>query len=135
MKHRAANTISRHLTGDPIKMPLHDEVSLVQSFPLYSYPIKAVIWHRVQHATSSDNHMFALLSTIEYNFPDSCQDLPQRLQEFFQFDENLATLDGVVLYKDQVIILPSFCPEVLSALHSIHQGVISINLRAEASTF
>ncbi|GFS27730.1 hypothetical protein ElyMa_005298500 [Elysia marginata] len=132
MKHCAADTISRHPTGDPIKMPLEDDVALVQSFPLHSNPIQAVTWDRVRHATSSDEHMFALLSTIENGFPDSRQDLPKPLQAFFQFGENLSTLDGVVLYKDRVVIPPSLRPEVLSALHSAHQGV---NLRAEASVF
>ncbi|GFR65746.1 transcription factor IIIB 90 kDa subunit [Elysia marginata] len=55
--------------------------------------------------------MFALLSSIENGFTDSRQDLPQRLQELFQLSEHLSTLDGVVFYKDGIVIPPSLRPE------------------------
>ncbi|GFS17513.1 polyprotein of retroviral origin [Elysia marginata] len=86
-------------------------------------------------ATSSDKHMFALLSNFENGFLDSRQDLPQPLQEFFQLGKHLSTLDGVVLSKDRVVIPPSLHPKVLSVLHSVHQGVTYMNLGAEASIF
>ena len=49
--------------------------------------------------------------------------------------EDLFTFDGVILYKERVVIPPSLRPEVLSALHAAHQGVTSMNLRAETSVF
>ncbi|KAK3771727.1 hypothetical protein RRG08_035782 [Elysia crispata] len=164
IKHRAADTISRYPTGDPVKMPLNDDVASIQSFPclfpdslegirspapptesvddnsfsaymLQSTLIQAVNWDRVRHATSSDENMFLLLSIIENSFPDSRRDLPPLLQDFFQFREDLFTFDGVILYKERVVIPPSLRPEVLSALHAAHQGVTSMNLRAETSVF
>ena len=45
------------------------------------------------------------------------------------------TVDGVVIYKDRVVIPPSLRNEVLLALHAAHQGVTSMTSRAEASVF
>ncbi|KAK3788810.1 hypothetical protein RRG08_029257 [Elysia crispata] len=164
IKHRAADTISRYPTGDPVKKPLNDDVASIQSPPCLfpdslegirspapptesvddnsfsafmpqSTPIQAVTWDRVRHAASSDENMFLLLSIIENGSPDSRRDLPPLLQDFFQFREDLFTFDGVILYKERVVIPPSLRPEVLSALHAAHQGVISMNLRAETSVF
>ena len=162
MKHRAADTVSRHPTGKPVKMPLKDDVASIRSLPclfpdslecirslappasdddscsafsLHANPIQAVTWDRVRHATSSDESMFLLLSIIDEGFPDNRQDLPPSLHEYFQFRKDLFTLDGVILYKERVVIPPSLCPEVLSAIHAAHQGVTSMNLRADASVF
>ena len=164
IKHRAADTISRYPTGDPVKMPLNDDVASIQSFPclfpdslegirspapptesvddnsfsaymLQSTLIQAVNWDRVRHATSSDENMFLLLSIIENSFPDSRRDFPHYCRIFFQFREDLFTFDGVILYKERVIIPPSLRPEVLSVLHAAHQGVTCMNLRAETSVF
>ena len=164
IKHRAADTISRHPTGDPVKLTLKDDVASLHSppclfpdslvgirspapamesvdensfsaFTLHSTPIHAVTWDRVRQATSSDENMFLLSSIINNGFPNRRQDLPPSLQEFFQFRDDLFTFDGVILYKERVVIPPSLRSEVLSALHSAHQGVTSMNLRAEASVF
>lgn len=164
IKHCAADTISRHPTGDPVKMPLTDDVASLHSSPclfpssldgircpapqielvddtsfsaftLHSAPIQSVTWDRVRDATSSDENMFLLSSIIDNGFPDNRQDLPPSLRDFFQFREDLFTLDGVILYKERVVIPPSLRPEVLAALHAAHQGVTSMNLRAEASVF
>ena len=85
IKHRAADTISRYPTGDPVKMPLNDDVASIQSSPclfpdslegirspapttesvddksfsafmLQSTLIRAVTWDRVRHATSSEEN-------------------------------------------------------------------------------
>ena len=63
---------------------------------------------------------------------------PPQLREYFQFREHLYTIDGVILYKDRIIIPPSLREEVLSALHAAHQGVTyctSMISRAESSVF
>lgn len=48
-----------------------------------------------------------LVSIIEPGLPDSRLELPTELHEYFQFRERLYTVDGVVLYKDRVVIPPT----------------------------
>lgn len=95
----------------------------------------AITWENVKLATTSDPAMNKLVSIIESGFPGSRHELPQELQVYFQFREHLYTLDGVALYNDRVIIPPSLREDILTTLHSAHQGVTSMNARAEASIF
>jgi hypothetical protein len=60
---------------------------------------------------------------------------PPQLREYFQFREHLYTIDGVILYKDRIIIPPSLREEAVSALHAAHHGVTSMISRAESSVF
>ena len=95
----------------------------------------AITWEKVKLATTSDPTMHKLISLIESGFPSSRHELPQELQEYFQFREHLYTVDGVGLYKDCVIIPPLLREDILTSLHSAHQGVTSMIARAVASIF
>jgi hypothetical protein len=97
--------------------------------------IKAVTWNRVKLETASDTSMNQLLSIIEDGMPDHSHELPPQLREYHQFRDDLYTVDGVVLYKDRVVVPPSLRQETLSSLHAAHQGVTSMMARAEASVF
>ena len=57
------------------------------------------------------------------------------LQEFHKLKDGLFTTDGVVMFKDCVVIPSSLWNEILQFLHSAHQGVSSMLARAEASVF
>jgi hypothetical protein len=95
----------------------------------------AVTWDRIREATTSDPVMFSLLETIEDGMPDSQMLLPPQLREYFTFREHLSTADGVVLYKDRILVPPALRDEVLTALHAAHQGVTSMSARASMSVF
>ncbi|CAB3996762.1 Hypothetical predicted protein [Paramuricea clavata] len=90
----------------------------------------AVTWDNVKLATTSDSAMRMLASIIESGFPDLCHELPRELHEYFQFRENLYTVDGVILYNDRVVIAPLLRENILATLHSVHQGVTSMIARA-----
>ena len=153
IRHRAADCISCYPTGEPEKLFLEDDVAalhtdkfeLMNSPGLISKPrtpsvtlpsvevhviasasstldmlsLRSVTWERVRTATASDDDMQALVTIIEA----------------YQFRDDLHTIDGVILYKDRIIIPPSLQEEVLASLHSAHQGVTSMISRAESSIF
>ena len=96
---------------------------------------EAVTWQRLREATTGDLLMQNLIETIEDGFPSSKKDMIPQLQDYYQFRESLLTVDGVILYKDRLLIPPSLQQEVLSALHAAHQGVTAMNFRAETSVF
>ena len=160
VKHRAADTVSRHPTGDnqPAKMHLTDDVShirhsflagirctdvpedliqdpiqLVAASSLTSLP--SITWDKVRTSTSSDENMIKLIDIIESGMPDSRHELPDSLQEYHQFRNDLYTVDGVVVYKDRIIIPPPLRQDCLTALHAAHQSVSSMIARAESSVF
>ena len=97
--------------------------------------LRAVTWERVRLATASDPDMHALVSIIETGMPEKKLDLPAPLREYHRHRNELHTVDGVVLYSSRVVIPPSLRSEVISSLHSAHQGVTSMLARAEDSVF
>ena len=95
----------------------------------------AVTWERVKLATTSNGDMTRLIDIIESGFPKSRHELPTTLQEYYQFREQLYTVDGVILYKNRIVIPPSLRQHVMTVLHSAHQGVTSMTARAESTVF
>ena len=74
--------------------------------------------------------MQALLGTIETGMPEFRHELPPPLREYFQLRDELSTVDGVILYKDRLVIPPSLREEVLAHIHAANQGVTSMTARA-----
>ena len=97
--------------------------------------LKSVTWDQVQLATNSDEDMATLLSLIESDTPKFCHQLPPQLQEYHQFREHLSSIDGVITYKDRVLIPPSLRKDVLLALHSADSGITSMVVHTESSVF
>ena len=97
--------------------------------------MQAVTWDRVQEATTSDPVMLELLETIEDGIPNCRSQLPPLLWQYHNFREELSTTDGVILYKDRIVIHPALRNEVVSVLHSAHQGITSMTARASMSVF
>jgi hypothetical protein len=164
-KNLATDAVSRHPTGDPEHLSLPDDVHTTLSDDNATMgdvlngvrtvteecatmdinitiaaahaldDLQAVTWDRVREATTSDPIMLELLETIEDGMPDSKMLLPPSLREYFSFREHLSTTDGVILYKDRIMVPPALRDEVLRALHSAHQGVSSMTARADTSVF
>ena len=163
VKNKATDCLSRHPTGKPDKMVLSDDIAcmpdIIHASALMGglriidetepsqddagmlaalpslHALQSVTWEWVRTATSSDPYMQTLLEMIESGIPENRQDVPEPLREYFPFREQLHTSDGVVLYKDRVVIPPTLRHEVLESLHSAHQGVTAMTARAESSIF
>ena len=113
-----------------------DHESSLQQFTVAAInSLQSVTWTRVRLATASNDDMNQLLSIIESGMPNSRHQLPPNLQEYFQFRAHLSTIDGVITYKDRIVIPPCLRDTILSASHSAHSGVSSMLARAESSVF
>lgn len=119
----------------PDYIPMEDSMVANLTSSLASTTLKAVTWDRVRTATTSDRDMSMLADLIASGLPENRQEFPTQLREYFQFREDLSTVDGVVLYRDRVVIPPALRREVLATLHSAHQGISSMISRAESSIF
>ena len=71
----------------------------------------------------------------DIGLPSAVQDMPMAIRQYHKFRENLHSVDGVVLYKERIVIPPELRPEILKALHSAHQGITAMTSRAESSVF
>ncbi len=113
----------------------HSDEMLTASIASSLNSIQTINWKDVQTATSSDNTMNLLLSIIEEGLPDQKHLLPTTLREFHPFRKHLYSVDGVIIYKDRIVIPPSLRVSCLTALHAAHQGTSSMIARAESSIF
>ena len=114
---------------------IRTENQLQESLLSSLHSTHTVNWEQVQTATSSDDNMLLLLSTIEDGIPELKHQLPPSIREYHQFRRHLYSSDGVVIYKDRIVIPPSLRPSCLSALHAAHQGTSAMTSKAEASIF
>ena len=97
--------------------------------------LRSVTWDRVREATSSDVNMHTLEEMATDGIPDSKNEMPETIRDYHQYRQNITSTDGVILYKDRVIVPPSLRGEILSTLHAAHQGISMMTARAESSVF
>ena len=102
---------------------------------LHGAALQAITWDRVRTATASDSNMNSFREAIECGMPGFRHELPAPIREYYQYKDELYAIDGVILYKDRIVVPPSLRDEVLSALHAAHQGTSSMISRAEVSVF
>ena len=110
-------------------------ITAMSSLSLLDESIKAVTWNRVREETASDCLMLDLYNLVQSGFDVEQETLSPELLPYCKFKDDLSTIDGVVIYKNRVLIPPRLRPEVLQNLHAAHQGVTSMNARADASVF
>ena len=92
-------------------------------------------WNSTKQETASGAVLHQLVSINENGIPEAINDLPVPLHTYHKFREHLHTLDGVILFKDWIVIPPSLRNDVLAALHSAHQGTPQMTAKAELPIF
>ena len=164
VKHAAADCLSRHPVSKAEHITLPDDIAVAEesiqpalpqtslflskirthdrTHPEICYQssipteiIKSVTWDDIRVATNSDQLMSLLIQTIEEGFPEHRNSLHPDLRLYHQYREALTTYDGVILYRDRVVIPPSLRNRVLTALHAAHQCITQMCSRAESSFF
>ena len=91
----------------------------------------SVSWEAVATETKRD----PVLSELSVAVQDGFQGSYSRLAEFMRYRNSLYLQDGVVMYQDRVVIPKSLRHIVLDSLHAAHQGVSSMQMRAQAIVF
>merc|ERR1719431_1699126 len=97
--------------------------------------IGMITWHRLQEATKEDKVLARLVEDIQRGIPDSSNDMLPDARQNHKYRHGLVIVDGVVCYKDRVVIPEELRTQVLGTLHSAHQGVSSMINRAEQTVF
>ena len=121
--------------NEPEPTELDTEITTDAIAMLDSLQPRVITWHKVKLATNSDEAMQEILQKIESGFPADQNKLSPSVREFYKFRDNLSAVDGVILYKNRIVVPPALRADILSALHSAHQGVTSMNARAESAVF
>ena len=100
-----------------------------------SLEVKSIEWDMVKKETEKDESSKSLVQWISTGCPGPIDQLHEKLRDFWRVRESLRLVDGVAMYGDRTVIPEKLRPDVLVVLHSAHQGVTGMNLRAEKSVF
>ena len=77
---------------------------------------------RLRRATASCREMQSLAHYIIHGWPPTKDHLPQQLQAFWHFREELSIADGILLKATRAIVPPSLRPSMLTKIHQSHRG-------------
>ena len=97
--------------------------------------IFAVTWEKVRTASAEDQPMCLLADYIRFGFPSSKKDLPESIGGFWEARDSLRCSEGVIMYKDRIVIPSSLRKQIVQNLHSAHQGVSSMHSRAQTIVY
>ena len=90
---------------------------------------------QLQKATEQDPIMQSLKNTILIGWPDTREEVPTPIQDYWNYREELTLYNGV-LFKNQRIIIPQALRSVVIArLHSSHQGIKACLRKARDRVF
>ena len=91
--------------------------------PLEAVKITSERLKQLQKTTEQDPVMQTLKSTILVGRPDTREQVPISIREYWNFKEDV-TLHNGVLFKSQRFTIPrALRPEMISRLHSSHLGI------------
>lgn len=95
--------------------------------------VTTISWQQIREEVARDKVMRLLSDQIVEGFPPDRKLLRLELREFYHHRDHLSQVDGVPLFKGRVVVPAWLRKAVLETLHSAHQGVNGMTLRAQSS--
>ena len=119
--------------------------------------VRAVTWEIVKQETQSDPLMQKLITLAKTSFPSDRSEMPPELLPYWKVRSHLYVVDDVLLMNDSVVTPPNLRAsvsaaeyagfnvriivpqklrsEIITTLHSAHQGVSGMNERAKVGVY
>jgi hypothetical protein len=97
--------------------------------------IKSVSWEMVKAELSKDAEFKDLADWIEGGCRGLPEDLPLYLKQYWRVKNKLRLVESVPMMVDRTVVPVKLRSQVLETLHSAHQGVLSMGLRAEQAVY
>jgi transposase InsO family protein len=125
-----ADTLSRLIPSGKDKQIRGLDVTIAQVLKIATTRMESL-----QGETAADPTLQLLSEYIRSGWPNSMQDLPQDLKDFWCFRDELAILDGLIMKGNRVIIPSTARKGTLERLHDAHQGITSTLQRARRTVY
>ena len=112
------------------------EVVLASAIRTEANNLTSLSWELLATAKADDPTRCLLLEAINNGFPDAYRSSNNKISPYLIYrDAYVYVSDGVIMYRDRVVVPTFLRPTVLQILHSVHQGVSSMESRARAIVF
>ena len=79
--------------------------------------------------------MLQILDHIRRGVPDSGLELDKSIREYNRFRHDLHEVDGVLCYRDRIVIPTALRTKVLIGIHAAHQGISGMTRRIDETVF
>ena len=89
----------------------------------------------LQQATAHDDTLQVLQQQIIVGWPTTIKKLTPQLRPYWSVRDSLAIQDSLVIMGQRIIIPESLRPSMLKQLHSGHQGMEKLKLRAKGTIY
>ena len=119
------------LSRDPAREQQHIHLDLQVNFVQFSQEKLSLI----QDESAKDPTLSELREVITVGWPNKARELPQSLQPYWSFRDELSVEDGLILKGERILIPPKVQRYILDRLHDGHQGSEKTKLRAKDCVF
>ena len=100
-----------------------------------SRQVFAVTWEKVKEVSARDESIILLANYVANGFPKAKSGLPDRISDFWEVREDLRHVEGVLVYKDRIVIPYPLRKQIVDNLHSAHQCAISMYSSAKVIVY
>ena len=130
-----ADTLSRaYIKGAP-DSDLEEDLVCAVSLVIDNLPVSDPKLEAIRVATERDPTMTKLQDTIRRGWPERKSEIPQELNGYWNFREELSEAEGIILKGDKIVIPVSLRKEMLEKIHSSHLGMVKCKQRARDALF
>ena len=91
--------------------------------------------HRTRLATQADDKLAILKHIIQHRWPKTVKEVPQEIQKYWTFHEELTIKDRLILKGTRIVIPDKMREDILKQIHEGHLGFNKCQMRAKETVY
>ena len=91
--------------------------------------------HRIRLATQANDNLTILKHIIQQGWPKTIKEVPQEIQKYWTFHEELTIKDGLILKGMQIMIPDKMREDILKQIHEGHLGLNKCQMRVKETVY
>ena len=91
--------------------------------------------HRIRQATQADDNLTILKHIIQHRWPRTVKEVPQEIQKYWTFCEELTIEDGLILKGMWIVIPEKMREDILKQIHEGHLGFNKCQMRVKETVY
>ncbi len=131
-----ADTLSRQfLDNADDTSTIDDDIQAYVHMITTNQPVSDQKIQEVAAETRQDRQFQILISSILEGWPDTVQECPVMIREFYNFRDELTYIDGIVYKGEKIVVPATMRKEMLERIHTGHLGIVKCKDRARDVLF
>jgi hypothetical protein len=127
------------LWRSPVSSGDTKESSMVEEIECYSvavdslHPLSDRLLRKIRAASESDPILQEAMNYTRFGWPSHVSSVKNKLRDYFSSRSKLSISQGLLLYRDRIVITVLIRPETLESIYEGHLGLNKCRTRAQAS--